>query len=147
MSATSKTSLSPSDSQMPQVSYLIVFFFWFPLKTNTCLKFCCVYRRVHAFTKPRFFLKFSISCFDFCTFYFCDYPISADFSLHGCVLAEELLFPLRLNASCLVEEIAFSFQPLIFPVSVSLDFPVLSWVFPLPFDFPHKCTQPLYLLV
>lgn len=46
----------------------------------------CTYR------KQKFFLTFSIPCGDFCTFYFCDYPISADFSLHACILAEELLF-------------------------------------------------------
>lgn len=92
------------------------FLFCFSLTTNTCLKFCCVYRRVHAF-----FLAFSVSCVDF----FRDYPISSDFSLHACVLAEELLSPLRLNVSCLVEEIAFSFHPLIFSVSLSLS----PWVF------------------
>ncbi len=137
MCVTSRISRSLSGSQTPQVRFFVNCFFFFfqnTSKTNTCLKCLCVHGHVRGFAKPRFVFP-PLPCF----FFFCTLPLSL------CLF----LSLLKCLPSVLVQEIAFSFHPLIFslplislssfslclPVSVSPFFP---WVFPLPFDFPLR---------
>lgn len=127
MCATSKTSRSPSGSQMPQVRS----FFFFSLTTNAwmlemplCVQTCTWIHKAKIFSSVFIFLLWLLH-------FFFQLPISSNFPLHArCVSAQESLSPLKKKKhlpSCVRNSILLSSSHCL-SLSVSVCFPFFSWV-------------------